>query len=147
LDADSFDAIAEGPTIGSISIPQQIAGRSVPWEGLGPLTCKPVLRRIFGDLEVNDLAALMAHLALKGKEPPVLDGFTGDQRLFLGYAQSWRYKSQEETARQRVLTDPHSPPEFRVIGTVRNVDAWYDAMGVKPGEKYYFAPEARVHLW
>jgi putative endopeptidase len=101
---------------------------------------------------IADLAGLIVaqaayHLALKGKEPPVLDGFTGDQRLFLGYAQSWRYKSREETARQRVLTDPHSPPEFRVIGTVRNLDAWYDAMGVKPGEKYYLAPEARVHLW
>jgi putative endopeptidase len=101
---------------------------------------------------IADLAGLTValaayHLSLKGKEPPVLDGFTGDQRLFLGYAQGWRYKSREETTRQRVLTDPHSPPEFRVIGTVRNVDAWYDAMGVKPAEKYYLAPEARVHLW
>jgi len=101
---------------------------------------------------IADLAGLTVteaayHLSLKGKAPPVLDGFTGEQRLFLGYAQVWRYKSREETARQRVLTDPHSPPEFRIIGTVRNVDAWYDAMGVKPGETYYLAPEARVHLW
>lgn len=101
---------------------------------------------------IADLAGLTVaqaayHLSLKGREPPVLDGFSGDQRLFLGYAQVWRYKASEATARQRVLTDPHSPPEFRVTGTVRNVDAWYDAMGVKPAAKLYLAPEARVHLW
>jgi putative endopeptidase len=101
---------------------------------------------------IADLAGLTVaeaayHLSLKGKTPPVLDGFTGEQRLFLGYAQVWRYKALEATARQRVLTDPHSPPEFRINGTVRNVDAWYAAMGVKPGDKLYLAPEARVHLW
>jgi putative endopeptidase len=87
------------------------------------------------------------HLSLKAKEPPVLDGFTGDQRLFLGYAQVWRYKAREETARQRVLSDPHSPPEFRINGTVRNVDSWYGALGVKPGDKLYLGPQERVHLW
>jgi putative endopeptidase len=101
---------------------------------------------------IADLAGLTVaeaayRLSLKGKTPPVLDGFTGEQRLFLGYAQVWRYKAREATARQRVLTDPHSPPEFRINGTVRNVDAWYAAMGVKPGDKLYLAPEARVHLW
>jgi predicted metalloendopeptidase len=65
----------------------------------------------------------------------------------LAHAQVWRYKSREETARQRVLTDPHSPPEFRITGTVRNVDSWYDAMGIKPDSKLYLAPDARVHLW
>ncbi len=87
------------------------------------------------------------HLSLKGKEAPVLDGFTGDQRLFLSYAQVWRYKSKEATARQRVLSDPHSPPEFRVNGVVRNVDAWYQAWNVKPGDKLYLAPESRIRLW
>jgi len=101
---------------------------------------------------IADLAGLTVaqaayHLSLKGKPAPVLDGFTGDQRLFLGYAQVWRYKAREETARQRVLSDPHSPPEFRISGTVRNVDAWYDAMGIKPGDKLYLAPQDRVHLW
>ena len=101
---------------------------------------------------IADLAGLTVtqaayHLSLKGGKAPVLDGFTGDQRLFLGYAQVWRYKAREATARQRVLTDPHSPPAFRVNGAVRNVDAWYDAMGVKPGDKLYLAPEDRVHLW
>jgi putative endopeptidase len=77
----------------------------------------------------------------------VLDGYSGDQRFFLGFAQVWRYKSQDETARQRLLSDPHSPPQFRVDGAVRNVDAWYTAFGVEPGDALYLAPEKRVHLW
>jgi predicted metalloendopeptidase len=101
---------------------------------------------------IADLAGLTVshaayHLSLNGAHPPVLDGFTGDQRLFLGYAQVWRFKAREETLRQRVLSDPHSPPEFRINGAVRNVDAWYDAMGVGPGDKLYLAPASRVHLW
>ena len=101
---------------------------------------------------IADLAGLTVaqaayHLSLKGKEPPTLNGFTGDQRLFLGYGQVWRYKAHEETTRQRLLSDPHSPPEFRINGAVRNVDAWYQAFNVKPGAKLYLAPEARVHLW
>jgi putative endopeptidase len=101
---------------------------------------------------IADLAGLTVtqaayHLSLKGKEAPVLDGFTGDQRLFLSYAQVWRYKSREETARQRVLSDSHSPPEFRVNGVVRNLDAWYAAWKINPENKLYLAPDARVHLW
>jgi len=101
---------------------------------------------------IADLAGLTVthaayHLSLNGAQAPVLDGFTGDQRLFLGYAQVWRFKAREETLRQRVLSDPHSPPEFRINGIVRNVDAWYDAMGIAPGQKLYLAPERRVRLW
>jgi putative endopeptidase len=101
---------------------------------------------------IADLAGLTVaqaayHLSLKGKQAPVLDGFTGDQRLFMGYAQVWRYKAHEETARQRLLSDPHSPPEFRITGAVRNVDAWYQAFNVKPENTLFLAPEARVHLW
>jgi putative endopeptidase len=101
---------------------------------------------------IADLAGLTVaqaayHLSLNGATPPVLDGFSGDQRLFLGYAQVWRFKAREETLRQRVLSDPHSPPEFRINGIVRNVDAWYDAYKVAPGEKLYLAPGSRVHLW
>ncbi len=101
---------------------------------------------------IADLAGLTVtqaayHLSLNGAEAPVLDGFTGDQRLFLGYAQVWRFKAREETLRQRVLSDPHSPPEFRINGIVRNVDAWYDAFKVAPGDKLYLPPASRVHLW
>jgi predicted metalloendopeptidase len=101
---------------------------------------------------IADLAGLTVaqaayHLSLNGAKPPVLDGFTGDQRLFLGYAQVWRFKAREEALRQRVLSDSHSPPEFRINGIVRNVDAWYDAYKVAPGDKLYLAPASRVHLW
>ncbi len=99
------------------------------------------------DLAGVTVAQSAYHLSLNGKPAPVLDGYTGDQRFFLGYAQVWRYKAQEQTTRQRLLSDPHSPPQFRVDGTVRNTDAWYSAFDVKPGDALYLSPEMRVHLW
>jgi putative endopeptidase len=99
------------------------------------------------DLAGVTVAQAAYHLSLNGKPAPMLDGFSGDQRLFMGYAQVWRYKAHEETARQRVLSDSHSPPEFRVNGTIRNVDAWYQAFNVKPENKLYLAPDARIRLW
>jgi predicted metalloendopeptidase len=86
-------------------------------------------------------------LSLSGNPAPMLDGFTGDQRVFLGYAQVWRYKAQEETMRTRILSDPHSPPEFRVNGAARNVDSWYEAFGVGTEDELYLPPEERVQLW
>ena len=80
-------------------------------------------------------------------EPPVLNGLTGDQRFFLAYAQSWREKRREGALRQQLLTNPHSPGMYRVNGIVRNVDAWYTAFGVKPGDRLYLPPEQRVHVW
>jgi len=108
---------------------------------------KLTLGENIADLAGLTVAEAAYHLSLKGKDAPVRDGFTGDQRLFLGFGQVWRYKAHEATARQRLLSDPHSPPEFRVNGTVRNVDAWYQAFNVTPGDKLYLAPDARVHLW
>jgi putative endopeptidase len=86
-------------------------------------------------------------LSLDGKDAPLRDGLTGDQRFFLGYAQVWRSKGRDADMRRRVLTDPHSPPQFRINGTVRNIDAWYDAFDVVPGQTLYLAPEARIRLW
>jgi putative endopeptidase len=80
-------------------------------------------------------------------EAPVIDGLTGDQRFFLGWAQLWRTKMRDEALRSRVLSDPHSPPSARVNGVVRNVDAWYTAFNVQPGDKLYVAPEERVKIW
>ena len=122
------------------------------FSGYSPIPGLNVNGRLTLGENIADLAGLTVshaayHLSLKGAQPPVLDGFTGDQRLFLGYAQVWRFKAREATLRQRVLSDPHSPPEFRINGTVRNVDAWYEAMGVMPGDKLYLAPASRVHLW
>jgi putative endopeptidase len=85
-------------------------------------------------------------LSLAGKQPPPVDGFTGDQLFFLSFAQSWRGKSREPALRQRVLTDGHSPVEYRA-DTVRNLDAWNDAFSVKPTDKLYLAPDARVRVW
>jgi predicted metalloendopeptidase len=102
---------------------------------------------------IADLAGLVIankayHISLGGKPAPVLDGYTGDQRFFLAFAQSWRAKVKDETTRQRLLSNPHSPPEYRVNGVVRNVDGWYAAFpDVSSKDKYYIPPERRVHLW
>ncbi|HEY1145641.1 MAG TPA: M13-type metalloendopeptidase [Allosphingosinicella sp.] len=100
---------------------------------------------------IADLAGLtLAHDAyiasLGGKEPPVIDGFTGDQRFYLGWAQVWRRNYREANLRQRLLTDPHSPSEQR-SSVVRNLDPWYGAYDVKPDAKLYLSPEQRVRIW
>ena len=87
------------------------------------------------------------HLSLNGQPSPVIDGVTGDQRFFYGWAQVWQSKYREDALKNQIATDPHSPAEFRVIGPVRNIDAWYAAFGVKPGDKYYLKPEDRVRIW
>jgi len=102
---------------------------------------------------IADLAGLtIAHrayqISLHGKEAPVLDGFTGDQRFYIAFGQAWRSKSKEGSMRQRLLSNPHSPPEFRVNGVVRNDDGWYAAFpSIGPGSKYYLPPERRIRLW
>jgi predicted metalloendopeptidase len=100
---------------------------------------------------IADLAGLAAaydayRASLNGKEAPVIDGFTGDQRFFIAYAQAWASKYREAALRQRIATDGHAPGHFRAL-TVRNLDAWYDAFGVKEGDKLYLAPEQRVRIW
>jgi putative endopeptidase len=87
------------------------------------------------------------HRSLGGKEAPVIDGLTGDQRFFLAYAQVWRNKSRDDAVRQQVSTDPHSPARFRTLVPIRDLDAWYKAFDIKPGDKMYIAPEDRVHIW
>lgn len=100
-----------------------------------------------GDLSGLSLAYRAYKMSLGGKEDKVIDGLTGDQRFFLGWAQAWRSTSRPERLRQQMLTDPHSPEKFRVNGPLRNVDAWYKAFDVKPGDKLYLPPEERVHIW
>lgn len=87
------------------------------------------------------------HLSLNGQPSPVLDGVTGNQRFFFGWAQVWQSKMRDDALRNQIATDPHSPAEFRVIGPLRNVDAWYEAFDVRPGDKYYLAPADRVRIW
>lgn len=100
---------------------------------------------------IADVAGISAaydgyHAALKGKPAPVQNGFTGDQQFFIAFGQNWSLKLRPAALRQQVLTDPHAPAEYRA-DTVRNIDAWYPAFNVKPGEKLYLAPEARVRIW
>jgi putative endopeptidase len=117
--------------------------------------------RPFPDLAVNgqqtlgeniaDLAGLTAaydgyHRSLGGEPAPKVAGLTGDQQFFLSYAQSWRGKLRDPALRNRILTDGHAPYEYRA-STVRNIDAWYAAFDVKPGEKLYLAPGDRVKVW
>ncbi|WP_375291409.1 M13 family metallopeptidase [Qipengyuania sp.] len=87
------------------------------------------------------------HKSLNGKEAPVLDGLTGDQRFFLAYAQVWRAKAREDALRNQVATDPHSPARYRTIAPVRNLDAWYEAFNIGPDSAMYIPPEKRVHIW
>ena len=100
-----------------------------------------------GDMGGLSLALDAYHASLKGKPSPVLDGLTGDQRVFLGWAQVWRQKQRDDALRQQVVTDPHSPAYYRVDGTIRNIAGWYAALDVKPGDKLYVAPENRVRIW
>jgi putative endopeptidase len=87
------------------------------------------------------------HVSLKGKPSPVLDGFTGDQRVYLGWAQVWRQKTRDDALKQQIASDPHSPALYRVNGTIRNQPGWYAAFDIKPGDKLYVAPEDRVKIW
>jgi endothelin-converting enzyme/putative endopeptidase len=96
--------------------------------------------------DVAGIAAAYDGYKASGKESPTVDGFSSDQQFFLAYAQNWGEKPRDAALRQQVLTDPHSPGEYRA-DTVRNIDAWYAAFEPKPGEMLYLAPEERVRIW
>ncbi len=100
-----------------------------------------------GDLSGMAVAFKAYQLSLGGTPAPEIDGFTGQQRFFLGWAQVWRRKYRDEELLKRLLTDPHSPSEFRTNGPSSNIDAFYEAFGVKPGDKMYRPPEQRVKIW
>jgi putative endopeptidase len=108
---------------------------------------KNTLGENIADLAGLSIALKAYHLSLGGKPAPVLDGFTGDQRFFLGLGQIWRSKYRDSAVRTQTLSNEHSPAPFRVIGATRNMDGWYDAFGVQPGDKYYLPPDQRVRLW
>ncbi len=100
-----------------------------------------------GDLGGLSMAYHAYKLSLGGKPAPVIGGLTGEQRFFLSWAQVWRAKYREGALREQVLSNVHSPAYFRVNGPVRNMDAWYEAFGVKPGDALYLPPEERVSIW
>lgn len=100
-----------------------------------------------GDLGGLTVAARSYTLSLDGEESPIIDGLTGDQRLFIGWSQVWRRNYRDEELGRRLMTDSHSPSHFRAMGTPRNIPAFYEAFDVKEGDKMFLAPEDRVKIW
>lgn len=100
-----------------------------------------------GDLAGVTIAYKAYKLSLDGKEAPVIDGLTGDQRFFMGFAQVWKSKKREQAMRNQVETDPHSPGNFRALGSLSNMPQFYEAFDVKEGDGMYIAPEKRVKIW
>jgi putative endopeptidase len=100
-----------------------------------------------GDMSGLEVAYEAYKLALGGKPAPVIDGLTGDQRFFLAFAQAWRGEQRDDAIKTQVASDPHSPRRYRIIGPLRNLDAWYTAFDVKPGTKFYIPPDQRIRIW
>ena len=124
------------------------------YEALSPLETPDVhvngaltIGENIGDLGGLTIAYKAYELSLNGKQSPVIDGFTGEQRFFLGWAQCWRQKMRAEEIRRRVATDPHSPDEFRCNQVVRNLNEFYLAFNVKEGDALYLEPSERVRIW
>ena len=100
-----------------------------------------------GDMSGLEVAYDAYRMSLGGKPAPVIDGLTGEQRFFLAYAQGWRGNQRDDAIKTQVASDPHSPRRFRIIGPLRNLDAWYAAFGIGPESKFYIEPEKRVRIW
>ena len=100
-----------------------------------------------GDLSGLTVAYKAYRIALGGRQSPELDGFTGDQRFYLGWGQVWARKYRDDEMRKRLLTDPHSPSEYRCNGIVRHMPAFQAAFGVQPGDKLYLPPDQVVRIW
>jgi putative endopeptidase len=130
----------------------QAARLGAQYEGYDVIGGQRINGRLSMGENIADLGGLTVALdayrmSLGGKPAPVLDGLTGEQRFFLGWAQVWRTKFRDEALRQQLVTGPHSPGMYRAKTPVRNIDAWYEAFGVKPGDALYVPPEQRVRLW
>jgi predicted metalloendopeptidase len=121
-------------------------GQYEPLPGLR-LNGQTTLAENIGDNSGLAVALDAYRLSLGGKPAPKLDGFSGEQRFFLSWSQTYREKVREPQLRRNIASDPHSPAKFRVNGVVRNMDPWYEAFGVKPGDKLYLPPEQRARIW
>ncbi len=130
----------------------QAARLGAQFDGYQPVPGAHVNGQLTMGENIADLGGLLAaldayHASLHGQAAPVLNGLTGDQRFFLSYAQSWQEKDRDESVREALASDPHAPAQFRVIGPLRDVDAWYVAFRVRPGQGYYLAPQDRARVW
>ena len=124
-------------------VPRDLLDRSDPPHVQGPFT----IGENIGDLGGLSIALLAYRLSLGGRPAPVIDGLTGVQRVLFGWAQVWRTKSRPAEAVRRLAVDPHSPPEFRCNGVVRNIDAFYEAFDVTEDDALYLEPQQRVRIW
>jgi len=140
VDRKAFEAIAGG-------LIEQFNTYSPLGDGNGSIDGQLTLGENIADLAGLELAHRAYHASLGGKEPPEIDGFSGDQRFFLAFAQIWRSAQRDALVRTRLSSDPHSPPRFRVNSAVRNMDAWYAAFDVTPECALYLPPEERVRIW
>jgi len=117
-----------------------------PIEGF-PLDPELTMGENIGDLGGLSIAYYAYKLSLNGEAAPVIDGYTGDQRFFMSWAQVWKRVVRDEALKNQVATDPHSPAQYRVNGVVRNMDAWYEAFDVSEGDSLYLSPDDRVQIW
>jgi putative endopeptidase len=143
------DDAAKFEAAGAQLVAQYDAYCPFPASGDRPAQCvkgRLTLGENSADLAGLTIAYDAYQLSLGGKPAPVLDGVTGDQRFFLGWAQIWRRLDRDEELASRLVTDPHSPSELRAA-VVRNPDVWYDAFVVQPGDALYLAPDQRVRSW
>jgi predicted metalloendopeptidase len=121
-------------------------GAFSPLEGLN-VNGRLTLGENIGDVSGLAMAYRAYRKSLNGREAPVIDGLTGDQRFFMGWAQVWRTLQRPDALRQQIMTDSHSPGEYRVNGVLRNIPEFYRAYNVQPGDKMYLPPEQRVKIW
>jgi predicted metalloendopeptidase len=121
-------------------------GAFSPLEGLN-VNGRLTLGENIGDVSGLAMAYRAYRKSLNGREAPVINGLTGDQRFFMGWAQIWRTLQRPDALRQQIMTDTHSPGEYRVNGVLRNIPEFYRAFNVQPGDKMYLAPEKRVKIW
>jgi putative endopeptidase len=131
---------------------QRAAVLGAQYSALSPLEGAHVNGDLTMGENIADLGGLLLaleayHRSLNGEPAPVINGLTGDQRVFLGWAQVWRENIRDDSLRQQVTVDPHSPAQYRAAVPPRNIDAWYEAFGVKPGDEQYLAPDARARIW
>ncbi|MBI1366568.1 MAG: M13 family peptidase [Alphaproteobacteria bacterium] len=137
-DAKKFEALAH-------KLGEQYA-KYEPVPGF-PINPQLTMGENLGDLNGLAMAYRAYKISLAGKEAPVIDGFTGDQRFFMAWAQVWKQVIRDDALKAQISSNPHSPGEFRANGIVRNMDAWYDAFGVTADDDMYLPPDQRVQIW